>query len=426
MSSPLDLSLRRSCDRCHEQKVRCIRDLTLSEEGTTSCVRCRKAGAICLYSPQLRAGRPPACKRSRPSTTVPDSDLPAPSTHPDEEPFSPSLFFSGLDSELAFEEDPIPLLAPVQALPREHVTEDPTTTPTPTTTTSSIDPVDNELMELGELARRIHRSAHVFTAPNLSGIHPLSVSSPAIQELCDAAFALIRRIPNLPSCLATSRTPFWAPTAGLPPLWDDGQCSWSAWSHHFNDIPFWRSPSSLDAGLVLMVLACHQRLMAAFENVTLSVSHHLLGPTPINSITHTHSSPLLPHHIPPHPRHSPDSFTTETYRGRIIPPPQSTQALLIVELLDHLLDQLDGAFRPLLPDEQAGKSIPEPSSTTNRSTLPSPRCSVLQKDPLMADAEVSLCVETARSMIDAMQHRHGRLRGQLKEIRRRIKDTKYH
>jgi hypothetical protein len=59
---------RQSCDRCHEQKVRCVTQgldgaLTLGgipEQADSNsnghvvssipCVRCRKAGAVCIYS----------------------------------------------------------------------------------------------------------------------------------------------------------------------------------------------------------------------------------------------------------------------------------------------------------------------------------------------------------------------------------------
>ncbi|KAK3986362.1 hypothetical protein QBC44DRAFT_402693 [Cladorrhinum sp. PSN332] len=67
---------RQSCDRCHEQKVRCITQGhdgvpglgAIAEEDETTlgkqvvadipCVRCSKAGAVCIFSPQLRSGRP--------------------------------------------------------------------------------------------------------------------------------------------------------------------------------------------------------------------------------------------------------------------------------------------------------------------------------------------------------------------------------
>ncbi|KAL2170660.1 hypothetical protein VTG60DRAFT_4585 [Thermothelomyces hinnuleus] len=63
---------RQSCDRCHEQKVRCVTEGAagsealggIAEEGTQNpgghvvssvpCVRCRKAGAVCIYSLAVR------------------------------------------------------------------------------------------------------------------------------------------------------------------------------------------------------------------------------------------------------------------------------------------------------------------------------------------------------------------------------------
>ncbi|KAI0975098.1 hypothetical protein F4678DRAFT_317463 [Xylaria arbuscula] len=46
--------LRSSCDRCHSQKLKCPKQL-----GSTTCTRCLKAGAACIFSP---AG--PAWRRS--------------------------------------------------------------------------------------------------------------------------------------------------------------------------------------------------------------------------------------------------------------------------------------------------------------------------------------------------------------------------
>ncbi|KAI1314129.1 hypothetical protein F5Y03DRAFT_4118 [Xylaria venustula] len=46
--------LRSSCDRCHSQKLKCPKQL-----GSTTCTRCMKAGAACIFSP---AG--PAWRRS--------------------------------------------------------------------------------------------------------------------------------------------------------------------------------------------------------------------------------------------------------------------------------------------------------------------------------------------------------------------------
>lgn len=45
---------RAACDRCHGQKMRCIREPTKS-----SCHRCLAAGALCVFSMARKAGRPP-------------------------------------------------------------------------------------------------------------------------------------------------------------------------------------------------------------------------------------------------------------------------------------------------------------------------------------------------------------------------------
>lgn len=53
-------SLRYSCDRCHTQKLRC-RHSVIEEHSSEhdSCLRCRKAGIKCTFSPRGRVGRPP-------------------------------------------------------------------------------------------------------------------------------------------------------------------------------------------------------------------------------------------------------------------------------------------------------------------------------------------------------------------------------
>ncbi|WYZ35342.1 hypothetical protein EsH8_I_001618 [Colletotrichum jinshuiense] len=60
----MSTSHRRSCDRCHLQKVRCLRN-----PQSDSCARCVKAGAPCNYSLKQKSGRPltkpPPHSRSR-------------------------------------------------------------------------------------------------------------------------------------------------------------------------------------------------------------------------------------------------------------------------------------------------------------------------------------------------------------------------
>lgn len=46
-------TLRKSCDRCHQQKLRCVGDKT----SLTQCMRCRRAGVDCVYS--VRSSKQP-------------------------------------------------------------------------------------------------------------------------------------------------------------------------------------------------------------------------------------------------------------------------------------------------------------------------------------------------------------------------------
>lgn len=55
---------RFACNRCHTQKLRCLRNENRRAEEDV-CVRCERANAQCVYSPSERLGRPPALDKSR-------------------------------------------------------------------------------------------------------------------------------------------------------------------------------------------------------------------------------------------------------------------------------------------------------------------------------------------------------------------------
>ncbi|KAK4207921.1 hypothetical protein QBC37DRAFT_85661 [Rhypophila decipiens] len=118
--SPSGLMPRRqSCDRCHEQKVRCFTNETHGSKGEDDCTggslpqsgrfispnpcsRCKRAKATCIYSPQQRSGRPrlprdatslPIRKRRvsrRSSSSVSRSPTSSPSSSPSHPPSGPS------------------------------------------------------------------------------------------------------------------------------------------------------------------------------------------------------------------------------------------------------------------------------------------------------------------------------------------------
>lgn len=49
---PQQLKIRAACDRCHSQKLRCLK-----RPGINGCLRCYKAGTGCAFSPSLRSLR---------------------------------------------------------------------------------------------------------------------------------------------------------------------------------------------------------------------------------------------------------------------------------------------------------------------------------------------------------------------------------
>ncbi|KAK4222124.1 hypothetical protein QBC38DRAFT_490549 [Podospora fimiseda] len=155
---------RQSCDRCHEQKVRCIAqgsdgipglgaiaedESTLGKQvlAETPCMRCSKAGTICIFSPQLRSGRPrvhraPAsssrqrrsrqgssrCSSSSPSMSPGMSPAVSQSSSPRSLPLNfstpASMDYSSMAPSVASSPAPIPHYNPQEQDLRVHETPD--------------------------------------------------------------------------------------------------------------------------------------------------------------------------------------------------------------------------------------------------------------------------------------------------------------
>lgn len=54
MQNPRGTPKRQSCDRCHKQKLRCLR----SDGESGACERCTRLKTQCVYSSSLPKGRP--------------------------------------------------------------------------------------------------------------------------------------------------------------------------------------------------------------------------------------------------------------------------------------------------------------------------------------------------------------------------------
>jgi hypothetical protein len=59
---PVSTPKRQSCDRCHEQKLRCPRP-SIGNSG--ACERCIRSKAQCVYSSSLPKGRPSSYRQKR-------------------------------------------------------------------------------------------------------------------------------------------------------------------------------------------------------------------------------------------------------------------------------------------------------------------------------------------------------------------------
>lgn len=62
-SSETSKLLRAACDRCHTQKLRCVKSSSLSNLG--ECERCLKAVTPCTFSPASRFGRKSASLKTQ-------------------------------------------------------------------------------------------------------------------------------------------------------------------------------------------------------------------------------------------------------------------------------------------------------------------------------------------------------------------------
>ncbi|KAK3298747.1 uncharacterized protein B0H64DRAFT_386075 [Chaetomium fimeti] len=396
-SQPLDPVLppmprRQSCDRCHEQKVRCVTEgpngaLTLggiAEEGESNpdghvvapvpCGRCRKAGTVCIYSPQLRSGRPrrrrdsniaPPRKRTRrasrcssSSSSSQTSFQPSPpsSSHALSHPFGgmgfnnsehsqesthefvPSRTVSspvvttpiceqithhslGLDTPPPTEDWQTPSyhcdstqsladMCPVTSFPAgpsvayAPVFQDPAANLVPAAENivggySWCLPASSDyfLEELGQINVRIHLAGRALPSPVGA---PAPWSWPATNNGFDAACSLIDAVDRFAA--RRQAAPFSEP----PNAHTDGRTI----------------DAALDSSACLMVHACHQALLGIFEHLSAALLLYLAE-------QQQQQTP---------PRTPPDATFL---------PPYQTQAVIMTNLISHLLNQLDRAFLSL-------------------------------------------------------------------------------
>ncbi|AEO54515.1 hypothetical protein MYCTH_64004 [Thermothelomyces thermophilus ATCC 42464] len=293
-SSAVDAELpcmprRQSCDRCHEQKVRCVTVEAagseafgdIAEEGTQNpgghfissvpCARCRKAGAVCIYSrgiPLSIAHHPsqeffaqdPGAREtaSLPCSTVasawqqnvhrnPDTDAP-PLT---EQWHPPSYHTSGAPTTPADTCD-LAAFAAVPAIPCASVFPQPANDMIPTADHDFVGgyswslPSSSEslLEQLSQINLRIHLGGRSLPEPSTT-MAPWSLA--AVNDVLDAACSLTDAVDRFTAGKAMSSL-------------EEPQESGS------------RRRSTLDAAFDsstrLTLHACHQALLGVFDHIS--------------------------------------------------------------------------------------------------------------------------------------------------------------
>ncbi|KAF3057489.1 hypothetical protein CFAM422_012345 [Trichoderma lentiforme] len=358
------MPFRRSCDRCHDQKVRCMRSQESNHPVPDSepCVRCKRSGSICIFSPQQKPGRPPlgsdtrettssamySRKRPRQSISLGSVDLPqsppptCPSSVtslPDSAPIvgsldlSSTLFspFTAVDElgDGSYDADflmSIPTMSTTDSLSsRKHnkpVCERNATNPI-------VDMIERDTEELGNLCLQV---CHATRALSSSYPTSLAVSSPSLNEIFASTEALVSIIHrNTSSGSNSNKDDLFsnADPAGFShqPDWDE--FNWlqgpnNRWALPQVSPTVNRAP---DTGVVLMILACHQRLLVTLGGILFYISRHLCQQKPRGLPIGT--SPFI--EMP------------------------TTQALIIMNLVRHQLDRLDRAVGLLAKDSETIK-----------------------------------------------------------------------
>ncbi|KAK0118230.1 hypothetical protein ONS95_012533 [Cadophora gregata] len=345
------MSQRQSCDRCRQQKVRCLRDETQKAEKTPSpkggsstlrCERCTKAGVECFYSPaptvaKQRSSRRAGLAAARRGTDT-DADARPPNLTLDSANISTNWFeqaqahVQGGQATLLYPSGPTlqganfdfsdlvgleggfdgwgGAAASGGMFSPTSLNFQSSTTARPTTSTSIVPPAsifsgrderdddsedvyddDNHDDSLGNLSMQLHtlsrRASRTMRRLVRPGQAPLTVSSPEVNEALEDTNTLIRIIGNIT-----------AP--------------------EFEKISL-DTANATGCGVVFLVLACHQHLVALFRAICEAI-HRCL------QLKKEHHRSSLDHSD--------------------IGPSSIAQFVMVLQLLLHLINRIDRSLFP--------------------------------------------------------------------------------
>ncbi|KAH9908268.1 hypothetical protein F4778DRAFT_342269 [Xylariomycetidae sp. FL2044] len=299
--------LRNTCDRCRELKVRCAK----AENSPTTtrtpqsfsfppCIRCIRAGTACLFSPKQPSGRPVARPESRRDMTVEksnsDAQLPAVDLFADnflmnDELLSemidtgPATYGSMLDSMQSPEYD--------MAGPGAQ---------------RFLDPTEKMVRDISDLNLRIYLATRPASTQQVTdAASDAGCTTPSSNELID----LTKGVIDVGDRVTKPR-----PATERGPMLPYGTASPGDMLISLPTRP-WSSGALVDTSAILMVLACHDRLLELFCLVcsSLQVQETRRLETPAD----TESCSML----------------------------ASAQTVMTVELVNHLLERLERSQKQL-------------------------------------------------------------------------------
>ncbi|KAK4174910.1 hypothetical protein QBC36DRAFT_242327 [Triangularia setosa] len=396
---------RQSCDRCHELKVRCVvtdghdnNSLGLGvigEENEASrgrsvvapipCVRCSKAGAVCIFSPQLRSGRPrvhrhPVRKRARKSSKCSSSPTELSPTHSQSlSPRSSSFSFPTSNTRPEFDKQPhsqtTPLLLSTTVPPsfeRGYLSQDGTELGAPATLSLTFGPPANQghfsirhdhfqafthseesssiqfmppfseniltatstatdsawmypSLTEGYLEEATHINLRIHRAGRM--LWPLTrtlltISSPAINEIFDTACSLINFVNRYATRhMISPHTPQDKRSTGSEAYQTANSMMRSSAGQSSSGFSSEPIKSATETSISLTVLASHQLLLGIFEDLCTSFLSQI-----------NRGRPNTPPNTP-----STGAFFASSH----------SQMLVMVNLISHLVEQLECVVQTL-------------------------------------------------------------------------------
>ncbi|KAK4168084.1 hypothetical protein QBC43DRAFT_127902 [Cladorrhinum sp. PSN259] len=398
------MSHRHSCERCRQQKVRCLRDSQTTQkpspgQSIPKCSRCAKAGTTCVYSLRLRTRRPGSGTGGSISTVNPSLPAavekePTPFDQAEEDTspyqldfdgfnwdqlsmFSPMQIGMGVQSQTAVETVVLDLdmsngtATPLSA-ERNRIPGDEqwwSGVPSPPSLSPSHEVGDDRMSSADSLsgltAQATTVSAHAVSATRLllsPGSAPPTVSSPHVNEAFEGTRTLVRIINNIVAMSSDGGDDLETRP--------DGSCK-----------------AAEIGGLVLTTLACHQHLLAFFRAICESIERC------VESVADDKGN------------------GSSTLHGN--GPPSTAQFTMVLQLLVHLINRLDRSLFPARPPS------PVPSSSTSA-------YGGAGMDMVLSEADEMLLPDTAgipsiaQALVRAMPSDHLKLRHTILQLQARM------